>query len=112
MAVVTQGAETAVSRLDVSVYTVPTDTPESDGTFESDSTTLILVEAHAGDCIGLGWTYGAPATAKLIKVSRSAGTATRPALARRLWAGAGCSAGGVWLIVMRAFRRRARASPS
>ncbi len=81
MAVVTQGSETAVSRLDVSVYTVPTDTPESDGTFEWDSTTLILVEAHAGDCVGLGWTYGAPATAKLIKEELAPAGATSSARA-------------------------------
>ena len=35
-------------RLDVSAYTVPTDRPESDGTLEWDSTTMVLVEASAG----------------------------------------------------------------
>ena len=38
-----------IDRIDVSAYTIPTDFPESDGTFEWDSTTLILVEAHGGD---------------------------------------------------------------
>jgi hypothetical protein len=42
--------------LAVSAFTVPTDAPESDGTFEWDATTLVVVEADGG----LGWTY-APA---------------------------------------------------
>jgi L-alanine-DL-glutamate epimerase-like enolase superfamily enzyme len=59
--------DVAVERLDVSVYTVPTDFPESDGTAEWDSTTLVLVEAHAGGRAGLGYTYGAAATGALIR---------------------------------------------
>ena len=43
----------AIDRIDVSAYTIPTDFPESDGTFEWDSTTLILVEAHGGGESGL-----------------------------------------------------------
>jgi RimJ/RimL family protein N-acetyltransferase len=38
-----------VIRLDVSAYTIPTDAPEADGTLEWTSTTLVLVEANAGD---------------------------------------------------------------
>ena len=38
----------AIERLDVSAYTVPTDSPESDGTITWDKTTLVLVEATAG----------------------------------------------------------------
>ena len=37
-----------VERLDVAAYTVPTETPESDGTLEWDSTTLVLVHARTG----------------------------------------------------------------
>ena len=44
--------------LDVSAYTVPTDRPESDGTFAWSATTLVVVELDGG----LGWTY-APAAA-------------------------------------------------
>ena len=40
--------DVAVERLDVSVYMVPTETEESDGTLEWDSTTMILVEASGG----------------------------------------------------------------
>jgi len=55
-----------LERLTVSTYTVPTDLPESDGTFEWDSTTLVLVHAAAAGKIGLGYTYGDPAIASLI----------------------------------------------
>ena len=56
----------AIERLDVSAYTVPTDFPESDGTYSWDKTTLVLVEATAGGKQGLGYTYADLATAKLI----------------------------------------------
>ena len=49
-------------KLEVSAYTVPTDKPESDGTFAWDKTTLVVVEASAAGATGLGWTY-APAAA-------------------------------------------------
>lgn len=51
----------------VSVYTVPTDAPESDGTLVWDSTTLVLVEIDAGGKHGLGYTYADHATATLIR---------------------------------------------
>ena len=38
------------------LYTIPTDRPESDGTLEWDSTTIVVVEAHADGCTGLGYT--------------------------------------------------------
>ncbi|TWH16777.1 L-alanine-DL-glutamate epimerase-like enolase superfamily enzyme [Rhodococcus rhodochrous J45] len=41
-------------------YTIPTDTPEADGTLAWDSTTVVLVHAHHPDGVGVGWTY-APA---------------------------------------------------
>lgn len=52
--------------LDVSVYTIPTDAPEADGTYAWDATTLVLVEAAAGGARGLGYTYADSATARLI----------------------------------------------
>ena len=48
----------AIERIDVSAFVVPTDAPESDGTFTWDSTTLIIAEAHAGAATGFGYTYG------------------------------------------------------
>ncbi len=59
--------DVAVERLDVSAYTVPTDFPESDGTAEWDSTTVVLVEAHARGGTGIGWTYGDVASATLVR---------------------------------------------
>jgi L-alanine-DL-glutamate epimerase-like enolase superfamily enzyme len=58
-----------VDRLDVAAFTVPTDGPdgrEADGTLEWDSTTLVLVQAHAGGVTGLGYTYAEAAVAPLI----------------------------------------------
>jgi L-alanine-DL-glutamate epimerase-like enolase superfamily enzyme len=63
---VTVESGVAVERLEVSAYEVPTDEPESDGTLEWDSTTIVLVEAEAGGRRGLGHTYGHVAAAELI----------------------------------------------
>jgi len=55
-----------IEKLDVSAYTVPTDSPESDGTLAWSSTTIVVVEAQAGGRRGLGFTYADTATAELI----------------------------------------------
>ena len=57
---------TPVERVDVSAFVIPTDAPEADGTFEWQSTTLVVVEARAGDVRGIGYTYASTATARLI----------------------------------------------
>ncbi|HEX2911830.1 MAG TPA: enolase C-terminal domain-like protein [Chloroflexia bacterium] len=59
--------EVPVEKIEVSVYTVPTDFPEADGTYHWDSTTMVLVEAYAGNEHGLGYTYADSSTALLIK---------------------------------------------
>lgn len=59
-------ASPPVERLDVSVFTVPTDSPESDGTLKWDKTTMVLVEVQAGGHRGLGYTYADTSAAKLI----------------------------------------------
>ncbi len=59
--------EVAIERLDVCTFTVPTDYPESDGTASWQATTIVVVEAHGGECTGLGWTYGNPASAEVIR---------------------------------------------
>jgi L-alanine-DL-glutamate epimerase-like enolase superfamily enzyme len=59
-------AEARVQRLDVNAYTIPTDEPESDGTLEWDSTTIVVVEAHAEGRTGLGYTYCDAAAAEVI----------------------------------------------
>lgn len=61
------GESTArVERLDVSAYTVPTETPESDGTLEWSETTIVVVRVCAGSVAGLGYSYANAATAHLI----------------------------------------------
>jgi L-alanine-DL-glutamate epimerase-like enolase superfamily enzyme len=55
-----------ITECTVSVYTVPTDAPESDGTLEWTSTTIVIVEVSAGRVSGLGYTYAHRATATLI----------------------------------------------
>ena len=55
-----------VEDLRVSAYTIPTATPESDGTLEWDSTTLVVVELTGGGREGFGYTYADVATARLI----------------------------------------------
>jgi L-alanine-DL-glutamate epimerase-like enolase superfamily enzyme len=58
---------TEITRLDVAAHTIPTDAPESDGTLEWDSTTIVLVRAWAADVAGLGYTYTHDAAARLIE---------------------------------------------
>jgi len=57
---------TAIERLHVTVETIPTGEPESDGTLEWDSTTIVVVEAHADGRTGLGYTYTDESAATLI----------------------------------------------
>lgn len=55
-----------IDSLDVGVYRIPTDAPESDGTLEWDATTLVLVQIAAAGQRGLGYTYADRATAMVI----------------------------------------------
>jgi L-alanine-DL-glutamate epimerase-like enolase superfamily enzyme len=56
-----------IERIGVTPFVVPTVSPESDGTFEWDKTTLVLVEAETGGVRSLGYTYADTSTAMLIK---------------------------------------------
>src|SRR5919201_6911804 len=67
MGVARATVEQAVERLELSAYEVPTDEPESDGTLEWDSTTIVVVEVAAGGERGLGYTYCDVAAAKLVE---------------------------------------------
>ncbi|MGE2814111.1 enolase C-terminal domain-like protein [Mycobacterium heidelbergense] len=46
-----------VESVEASAYSIPTDAPESDGTLEWDSTTLVLTSVRAGGQVGVGYTY-------------------------------------------------------
>ena len=56
-----------IEGLSVSAFTVPTDEPESDGTAEWSSTTVVVVEARGGGLSGLGYTYAPAAAGKLVE---------------------------------------------
>ncbi len=58
-----------VEQLRLSTHEIPVDGPdgkETDGTLEWGSTTAVVVEACAGDEVGIGWTYGPEAVAGLV----------------------------------------------
>jgi L-alanine-DL-glutamate epimerase-like enolase superfamily enzyme len=56
-----------IDRVRVSTFTVPTDFPESDGTIEWSSTTMVLAEVSAAGKTGIGYTYSHAAAAQLIE---------------------------------------------
>ncbi|WP_089325410.1 enolase C-terminal domain-like protein [Actinomadura meyerae] len=76
----------------VHAFEVPVDGPdglEEDGTLRWDSTTLVLVEARAGGCAGIGYTYGDVSVAefvrsKLAPAARGAGALDPPAAWARM----------------------------
>jgi L-alanine-DL-glutamate epimerase-like enolase superfamily enzyme len=45
---------------------IPTDAPESDGTFEWNETTIVIVRIESGGAAGLGFTYADPVAADLV----------------------------------------------
>src|SRR6187431_1471368 len=55
-----------IEQVTVSAYTVPTDAPETDGSFAWDATTVVVVHVDGGGRRGLGYTYADRATAQLI----------------------------------------------
>lgn len=55
-----------ITALRAAAFTIPTDAPEADGTFEWAATTLVIAEADAGGEVGLGYTYGHTAVAEVI----------------------------------------------
>jgi len=70
-----------VERIDVSVYTVPTDGPEADGTLSWDATTIVVVEPVAGGARGLGYSYTDAAAARLVRDRLAAAVVGRDAMA-------------------------------
>jgi L-alanine-DL-glutamate epimerase-like enolase superfamily enzyme len=55
-----------ITALTASAYTIPTDSPEADGTLSWNDTTLVVAQAHCDNIVGTGWTYGSPACASLV----------------------------------------------
>ncbi|MGH3070462.1 MAG: enolase C-terminal domain-like protein [Streptosporangiaceae bacterium] len=90
--------EAPIESMDVTVYTVPTDAPEADGTLSWDSTTMVLVQARAGDAVGTGWTYGPAACATMITDKLARLVTGRDAL----------DVGGCWDTMVKAVRNAGR----
>jgi L-alanine-DL-glutamate epimerase-like enolase superfamily enzyme len=90
--------EAAIDALEVSAYTIPTDAPESDGTLEWDSTTMVVAEARGGGAAGLGYTYGSRSVAELISEKLADVVGGRDAL----------DVGGAWLAMGAALRNVGR----
>ena len=87
-----------IERVDVSAYRIPTDFPESDGTYAWDSTTLVLVETAAADRRGIGYTYADTATAMLVK----------DLLAKTVTGGDAMDVPGCWQAMVHAIRNLGR----
>jgi L-alanine-DL-glutamate epimerase-like enolase superfamily enzyme len=56
-----------ISHVAAQAYTVPTDGPEADGTFDWEATTLIVTHIAAADRLGIGYTYSDATNAALIE---------------------------------------------
>ncbi len=56
-----------IDGVEVAAYTVPTDAPESDGTFAWTATTIVVVHVRAGGEAGLGYTYGPAAVGTVVQ---------------------------------------------
>ncbi len=67
MAVARPRVEVPIETVAVSAYTVPTERPESDGTFEWDETTIVVVEVAARGTRGLGFSYTGEAATRVIE---------------------------------------------
>jgi L-alanine-DL-glutamate epimerase-like enolase superfamily enzyme len=94
----TRHSMVAIDDLEVSAYTIPTETPEADGTYEWDSTTIVIVEVAGGGKQGLGYTYADSATAKLIDDKLKQVALGRDAM----------SVQGVWLAMLHSIRNLGR----
>src|ERR1041385_1855667 len=87
-----------IESLRVSAYTIPTETPEADGTYDWNSTTIAIVELTARGKHGLGYTYADSATAKLIDEKLKDIVVGKDAM----------SVQGTWLAMLRVIRNLGR----
>ena len=94
-------ADLPVARVDAAAYTIPTGRLEGDGTLTWDSTTWVVVRVATRDPglpTGLGWTYAAPAAARVIDDLLAAEVTGRSAL----------DVGASWEAMVRAVRNAGR----
>ena len=77
---------TTIDQVQATAFTVPTETPESDGTLAWGSTTMVLVEATAGGRTGLGYTYSDRGAATVVNEKLAPLVEKQDALqVERLW---------------------------
>jgi L-alanine-DL-glutamate epimerase-like enolase superfamily enzyme len=62
-----RSAAAPITGITAHAYTIPTDAPEADGTFEWNETTLVVTEVEAAGVRGLGYTYSDACVATLIR---------------------------------------------
>jgi L-alanine-DL-glutamate epimerase-like enolase superfamily enzyme len=87
-----------VERVSVAAYTVPTDAPEADGTFDWTSTTIVVVHVEGGGHRGVGYTYSDAAAAALVARTLAHVVEGTPAL----------DVPGAWVSLVRAVRNLGR----
>ncbi len=87
-----------IESIQVDVYTVPTESHESDGTFEWDKTSMVLVHISAGGVKGLGYSYADQATGELINASLASKIIGHDALAN----------GACWIKIVEQIRNLGR----
>jgi L-alanine-DL-glutamate epimerase-like enolase superfamily enzyme len=56
-----------IDRVAISAYSIPTDAPEADGTYEWTQTTIVIAELEGGGMRGIGYTYTNAAAATLVR---------------------------------------------
>jgi L-alanine-DL-glutamate epimerase-like enolase superfamily enzyme len=70
-----------IEQVSARAYRIPTDQPESDGTLEWSSTTLVVAHVDGGGRRGFGYTYADSAAAHLIEEKLATGVKGRDAFA-------------------------------
>jgi len=88
-----------VEHIEVQVAKIPTPSPQSDGTAEWDSTTIVIVQARCGGATGLGYSY----------VDASAGTLIKDLFVERLVGNDVMATGRAMADMLHAIRNHGRA---
>src|SRR3954469_24983522 len=91
-----------ITKAEVSVFTIPTSTPEADGTLEWESTTIVIAEVFAGGKSGLGYTYADSSVAVLI----------RNILIKQIQGRDAFDISGIWHAMVRSVRNQGRSGIS
>lgn len=98
MKTIARQPEVKIDRLHASAFRIPTDFPESDGTLEWNSTTLVVAEVLAANETGIGYTYADSATASVLNGLLAGVVEGRDAMATSV----------NWLAMVRAIRNLGR----